>query len=528
MRADGTVIAANGYDHATGLYAAFDPDAARAALASIPEAPTQEEASRALARLSDLVCDFPFEKPAHRACWVAGVITMFAREMFHGPAPLFFVRANTRSSGKTLLTELPHILATSERPAMMGWPGDEQELEKSVTAEAMAGARCIVIDNITGSMKSACLDRILTSGKHRARILGGNTRFDGPMLAVWWASGNNLDTSDDMASRRIAPIELVATDARPEDRSGFTADAVEEEDGGSGETGTAALRAYARRNRWHLVSAAMTILRAWHCAGRPVPRDLSAWGSFESWSRVVRGALIFAGDVDPGEAHAEFRDAASVDVGQLRGLLDGWADATAAGLLAPSGETLARAIKRLAAEHAEAAAQRREARGAVLREALEVIGGGEPPEKWHGPTIGRVGKWFRANRRKVVNTDAGPRILDAAGESGGSVRWVVRAPVGGTTQGGRVPSLENEQAPQPPNAPTRRSRPPRRGCAGPRRCSPPCGGSRGTTSRRGRSWAHATSRAARHRRSPRGLHAARPPAPPDAAPPPPRAQPRGA
>jgi hypothetical protein len=92
MRADGTVIAANGYDHATGLYAAFDPDAARAALASIPEAPTQEEASRALARLSDLVCDFPFEKPAHRACWVAGVITMFAREMFHGPAPLFFVR----------------------------------------------------------------------------------------------------------------------------------------------------------------------------------------------------------------------------------------------------------------------------------------------------------------------------------------------------------------------------------------------------------------------------------------------------
>jgi hypothetical protein len=183
----------------------------------------------------------------------------------------------------------------------------------------------------------------------------------------------------------------------------------------------------------------MTILRAWHCAGRPVPRDLSAWGSFESWSRVVRGALIFAGDVDPGEAHAEFRDAASVDVGQLRGLLDGWADATAAGLLAPSGETLARAIKRLAAEHAEAAAQRREARGALLMESLEAIGG-DAPAKWHGPVMKRVGQWMRFNKRKVVNTARGPMTLDVSGESGGVSKWVARMPVSTSTTKGRVPA----------------------------------------------------------------------------------------
>jgi hypothetical protein len=310
MRRDGTIIATPGYDPATRLFAAFDADAASRALATIPDAPTQADARAALDILHKLVCDFPFEKPAHRATWVAGLLTMLAREMFDGPAPLFLARANTRGSGKTLLTELPHIIACGDRPAMLGWSGDEVEFEKQVTTEAIAGSACVVIDNITGTFKSATLDRILTSGKHRARILGGNQKFDGPMRAVWWASGNNLDTSDDMASRRIAPIELVATEARPEDRSGFTADAVEEEDGGSGETGTAALRAYARRNRWHLVSAAMTILRAWHCAGRPVPRDLSAWGSFESWSRVVRGALIFAGlKKNREEAAAELQKA---------------------------------------------------------------------------------------------------------------------------------------------------------------------------------------------------------------------------
>lgn len=414
MRADGSIISVPGYDPATRLYASFDVGAAREALDSIPDHPTQADASVSLARLIDLVADFPFETPAHRACWLAGLVTMFAREVHAGPAPLFFVRANTRGSGKTLLTELPHIIATGERPAMLGWSGDDTEFEKLVTAEAIAGSRCIVIDNITGTMKSACLDRILTSGKHRARILGGSTRFDGSMLAVWWASGNNVETSDDMA-RRTAPVELVAREERPELRQGFKADQSEE---ANGETGTAALRAKAKRNRWLYVADVLTILRAWHCAGRP-SAGLSSWGSFESWSRVIRGALVFAGCEDPGKAHEDFRDAAASDVGLLRGLLSGWRKAVKARVLAPDGETLARAIKKLLANATNA-----DGDGSELREALEEICG-EDLSRWHDTHKRLAGKFLKANHRKVARTDIGTLMLENVGESSGSTRWRV-------------------------------------------------------------------------------------------------------
>lgn len=417
MRADGSVISEPGYDPATRLYASFDAEAAGEALSSVPTHPTAEDAGRAAASILALVCDFPFESEAHKVMWLAGVITMLSREAFSGPAPLFFARANTQGSGKSLLAELAHIIATGERPAMLGWSGNDEEFEKLVTAEALAGSSCVVIDNVTGMMRSACLDRILTSGKHRARILGGNTRFDGAMRAVWWASGNNVETSSDMG-RRIGPIELVAQEERPDQRQGFAAD---EDSEHGGDTGSDALRKKCKRERWHHVAAVLTILRAWHCAGRPSKGPdgrLPAWGSFESWSRVVRGALVHAGCVDPGLAREEFRDSAATDAGQLRGLLAGWHEAVRARVLSPDGETLARAVKKLVA------ADPAERGGDELREALEAVAG-ESLDRWKGDVMGRVGKFLRSNRRKVARTPHGSMMFDVAGESGGSVRWKV-------------------------------------------------------------------------------------------------------
>lgn len=444
MRRDGSILAAPGYDPATRLYAAFDASAARAMLDAIPECPTQTDAARALATLHELVRDFPFERPMHRDTWVAGFLTMLARDVFAGTTPLFLARANTRGSGKTLLTEIPHILVTGERPAMLVWTGDEIEFEKTVTAEAIAGSSCVIIDNITGLLKSATLDRLLTSGRHRARILGGNQCFDGPMRAVWWGSGNNVETSDDMA-RRIAPVELVSTEERPENREGFAADA----DDADGETGTAALRARARRDRWHYLGAGLTLLRAWHVAGRP-GKNLPAWGSFESWSRVVRGAIVHAGGADPGEAHEVFRDQASADVGQLRGILAGWESATRDKILAPSGETVGRAVKRLVQERVQAEHEKRRERGTELREALESINGGEPLERWRGDHTSRVGKFLRANRRKVSRVGAESMMFEVSGETGGSARWKVTKPIQTQTAGQRGDEGDRGDASNPP------------------------------------------------------------------------------
>jgi hypothetical protein len=61
-------------------------------------------------------------------------------------------------------------------------------------------------------------------------------------------------------------------------------------------------------HRGELLSAALTVLRSYVVAGRP-DMELSAFGSFDDWSRLVRGALRYAGLADPMGTRAELRDA---------------------------------------------------------------------------------------------------------------------------------------------------------------------------------------------------------------------------
>jgi putative DNA primase/helicase len=53
--------------------------------------------------------------------------------------------------------------------------------------------------------------------------------------------------------------------------------------------------------------AALTILRAFHVAGRPVPEGVSPLGSFEDWSLLVRNALIWLGCADPVPSQKNLR-----------------------------------------------------------------------------------------------------------------------------------------------------------------------------------------------------------------------------
>jgi len=58
------------------------------------------------------------------------------------------------------------------------------------------------------------------------------------------------------------------------------------------------LPAYLRANRERLVVAALTILRAYHIAGRP-GQNVRPWGGFDHWSRAIREPLIWLGVADP-------------------------------------------------------------------------------------------------------------------------------------------------------------------------------------------------------------------------------------
>ena len=107
------------------------------------------------------------------------------------------------------------------------------------------------------------------------------------MLTI--ATGNNLQVVGDLC-RRDLPIEMDAGVENPELRD-FERD----------------LLPWAIENRPALVSAALTILSCYREVGSPLPPNFKPLGSFEAWSRLVCGALIWLGETDPRDAMAETR-----------------------------------------------------------------------------------------------------------------------------------------------------------------------------------------------------------------------------
>src|SRR5207247_1626873 len=101
LRPDGTVLQEPGYDSRTGLF--YEPVGPRI---FVPTSPTLEDALEARDVLLEVVADFPFAKPAHRAAWLALLLTPLARHVFSGPTPSFLIDANVRASGKSLLADV--------------------------------------------------------------------------------------------------------------------------------------------------------------------------------------------------------------------------------------------------------------------------------------------------------------------------------------------------------------------------------------------------------------------------------------
>ncbi len=289
---DGSALAANGYDPASRLLVSIPPDLKLA----VPTAPTAKDAAAAVATIDDVLQDFPFEKPEHRAAWFAGLLTPLAWFAFDGPAPLLLIDGNTRGVGKGLLADVIALTLTGRRFSIMSYTSDKEELRKKITSLAMEGERLVLLDNLAGAVGNDVLDMALTADRWKDRILGGNKVYDGPLNVAWFATGNNVQLHADTA-RRCSHCRLETQDERPELRAD-----VKYPD----------LRAHVRRNRGPLLSAALTILRAWFAAGKP-RHGLTPWGSFEGWSGVVREAVVFAGLPDPGETRLALQTNADRD-----------------------------------------------------------------------------------------------------------------------------------------------------------------------------------------------------------------------
>ena len=297
LRRDGSILEAPGYDEATGLLLIpseqFPP---------VPLAPSHDEAIAASEHLMRLVKHYPFVSPESQSVWLAGVLTAVVRRSLP-TAPAFTFSATAAGSGKSALVDLISIIGFGSRAPVMSQGGDEAETEKRLHGKLLAANGIISIDNATQPIDGDALCQMLTQPTLSVRPLGSSTIVHVPTSMVVCATGNNLVIAGDM-TRRALLCQLDANDERPELRQ-FDFDPLE----------------VAEAGRAQYLIAALTILRAFSCAG--MPQQAPKLGSFERWSELVRDAVLWLGMADPVSTMERARKA-DPKLECLRNVMEQW------------------------------------------------------------------------------------------------------------------------------------------------------------------------------------------------------------
>ena len=278
LRRDGTICTQPGYDRFSQLMYCPDPSLD---LVPIPEFPNSEEVQACIDLLLDVLSDFPFADKASRANALALLFTLLMRPVITGHIPLAIVDAPMQGTGKTLLVKaLGTIALGGVSSESIPAKNNEDEWRKKVTSILLSGSLFVLLDNIPDNttIDSPVLAALLTSDEWSDRLLGKNSSVRLPANVVWAATGNNLKVTGDMP-RRSYSIRLDANAERPWKREGFKVPDLER---------------HVAEQRGNLLSAALTIIRAWYTHGRP-EANVPTLGSFGEWARTIGSVLSFAG-----------------------------------------------------------------------------------------------------------------------------------------------------------------------------------------------------------------------------------------
>jgi putative DNA primase/helicase len=408
MRSDGSLLSMPGHDAATGLL--FDPRGA--VFPKIPDRPTRADAESAFALLNGLIGTFPFETKNDRAVALSAILTACVRRSLP-TAPLHAISAPTAGNGKGKLVDIACVIATGFKASPIGQRTVEDELEKAIAAKLMTGAPFIAIDNCTQPLSGDLLNSMLTQEEVSPRILGQSKAPSVSTGAFVTATGNGLVIKGDLI-RRTLLCRIDAKVEQPENRA-FKFDPVME----------------AVERRPAFVVAALTILRAYHVAGRPGrPTPL---GSFEVWSDLVRGAIIWVGAADPVETMNQLRKS-DPELEALRSVMGQWREAFGIFESATAAEAIREATKQ-------------DVTGKLVqpdfRDALMIVAG-------RGGQISSraLGHWLQSKAGRIVGIgDEEPRpkfYFERSGERQGAALWALRlaeGPAEGVTSVSSVSSV---------------------------------------------------------------------------------------
>jgi putative DNA primase/helicase len=271
---DGTLITTRGYHPATRLL--YEP-AHGFTLPPVPAQPTPQQIAAARSLLLDeLLGEFPFVGDAERAHALSLLLLPFVRPMISGPTPLHMVEKPAPGTGATLMVDAVSIIATGTSVSVMVEGRDEDEWRKRLTAKLREIPSILLIDNLRRQLDASSVAAALTAPYWEDRVLGKSEMVRFPIRCVWIATGNNPQFSNEIA-RRMVRIRLDPHEDQPWLREGFR---------------HPNLLLWVWQNRARLVTACLTLGRAWIVAG--MPRHQKTIGSFEGWAQVMGGMLEVA------------------------------------------------------------------------------------------------------------------------------------------------------------------------------------------------------------------------------------------
>lgn len=284
---DGDIIQEPGLHRESGIY--YHP---MGTYPPVPEDVSQDEARAAAQRLLDIVVDFPFKGDAHKSAWLSLLLTMLARPAIDGPCPLFVVDGNVKGAGKSLLVSCATMVGTGSPANARSRPKSDEEMSKQITGSLRSGESVACWDNLNngGAFGYPSLDALLTTRVWSDRILGESRIERFVNNTVFCATANNfrLDASVD-TSRRMIFIGIDSHYDDPTERTEFVH--------GSGDQ----LLRWVTSNRPTFVIDALKMLRGFVQSGdqEKVISGVKPFASYDAWSRIVRGAILWAGLPDP-------------------------------------------------------------------------------------------------------------------------------------------------------------------------------------------------------------------------------------
>lgn len=286
MRADGTILQEPGYDAATRLI--YDPRGA--AFPRIADNLDLADAIDALVALREPLEEFPFVTEADESVAISAMLSAIMRASL--PAtPMHGVSAPAAGTGKSLLMDIPSIMATGAALPVSSQGPDEQEIEKRIASSLIEGDCIVSFDNCSRPLKSSLLCQALTQDLINVRLMGHHKNVKVPTAALFFATGNNLRIVGDLTRRTII-CALDAKEEHPEQRT-FR---------------RRKLLSFVEKQRGALVAAGLTIVRAYKLAGSPLKGKRRPLGSFEAWCETVRDAMIWSGCADPCATMKQVRE----------------------------------------------------------------------------------------------------------------------------------------------------------------------------------------------------------------------------